>query len=217
VSKPGPNELNTDVVDQLQAELQQLRKSRKRLVVAADADRRAIERALHDGVLQFLVALAVNLRRVARLVDQDRSAATALIDEMALQATEALDQARELGQSIYPPLLEAGGLASALRSAAASAGLRASVTTPAEAGYPAEVAVAVYWCCLEALRSAPAGTEATVTVAEADGRLTFEVAVVDPYSDERLQRVRDRTEALGGRLTSAVGDTRVAGWLPGSG
>jgi signal transduction histidine kinase len=217
VSKPGPDELKSDAADRLQAELQQLRNSRKRLVVAADADRRAIERALHDGLLQFLVAIAVNLRRLAGLIDEDRSAAKALIDEIALQTTEALDGARELGQAIYPPLLEASGLASALRSAAASAGVRASVTAPAEAGYPPEVAVAVYWCCLEALSSAPAGTEATVTVAEADGGLTFEVTVVDPYSDERLQRVRDRAEALGGRLTSGEDNpTRVAGWLPRS-
>jgi len=217
-SKPRPNELKSDAVDRLQAELQQLRKSRKRIVVAADAHRRAVERALHDGVLQFLVALAVNLRRLGGLVDRDPSAAKALIDEMALQVTAALDQARELGQSIYPPMLEARGLASALRSATASAGVRASVTAPAEAGYAAEVAAAVYWCCMEALSSAPAGTEATVTVAEADGGLTFEVTVVDPYSDERLQRVRDRAEAFGGRLTSAEDNaTRVAGWLPRSG
>lgn len=217
VSKPGPDELKSAAVDRLQAELEQLRKSRKRLVVGADADRRAIERALHDGILQFLVALAVNLRRLTGLIDDDPSAAKALIDEIALQTTEALDEARELGQAIYPPLLEARGLASALRSAAASAGVRASVTAPAEAGYPPDVAVAVYWCCLEALSSAPAGTEATITVAEADGGLTFEVTVVDPYSDERRQRVRDRAEALGGRLTSGKDNpTRVAGWLPRS-
>src|SRR5437879_1416646 len=159
VSMPGPDELKSDAVDRLLAELQQLRKSRKRLVVAADADRRAIEHALHDGVLQFLVALAVNLRRLGGLVDRDSSAAKVLIDEMAVQITEALDQARELGQSIYPPMLEARGLASALRSATASLGVRASITAPDGAAYPAEAAAAVYWCCMEALSSAPAGTE----------------------------------------------------------
>jgi len=217
-SKPRPNELKSDAVDRLQAELQQLRKSRKRIVVAADAHRRAVERALHDGVLQFLVALAVNLRRLGGLVDRDPSAAKVLIDEMALQVTAALDQARELGQSIYPPMLEARGLASALRSATASLGVRTSVTAPDGAAYPAEAAAAVYWCCVEALSSTPAGTEVTVAVAEADGGLTFEVTVVAPYSDERLQRVRDRAEALGGRLISGEDNAvRVAGWLPRSG
>ena len=81
---------------------------------AAYADRRAIERALHDGVQQYLVALAIDLRHLAGLVDGDPAAATALIDEMAAHAREALEETTILAHTVHPPLLEGRGFAAAL-------------------------------------------------------------------------------------------------------
>ena len=206
-----------DVVDRLQSEVAELRGSRKRLAEAAHADRRAIERALHDGVLQDLVALAVDLRRLAGLVDGDPAAAKALLNEMAANVREALDEATELAQRVYPPLIGARGLASALRSAAESAGVTALVDVPAGVSYPPEITAAVYWSCIEELSSASRGSQATVSVLDADGALTFEIEVAGQYPEGRLDRLRDRIEALDGRVTvddQPDGRSRVHGWLP---
>ena len=111
-------------VEQLRREADELRASRTRLVLAADADRRRIERELHDGAQQDLVGLAVKLQQARGLVDSDPAAAGVLVDEMRGDVQESLDRLRALAQRIYPPQLEAGGLPAALRSAAASAGVR---------------------------------------------------------------------------------------------
>jgi signal transduction histidine kinase len=217
VSNAGSGGQLREVVDRLQREVAELHRSRKRQVEAADADRRGIERALHDGVLQHLVALAVDLRRLAGLVEVDPAAAKALLDDMAANVREALHETTALAQSVYPPVLEGRGLASALRSAAGSAGVTVVVDVPASAGYPPEIAAAVYWCCVETLSSASRGSQVTVSVLEADDGLTFEVAIAGHHPEGRLARLRDRIEALDGRLSVDEGQevgSRVHGWLP---
>ena len=97
----------------MQGEIADLRASRRRLVSAADADRRAIEGALHDGVQQHLIALAVDLRRLAGLVDADPVAARPLLDEMTATVRTAIAEATELAERIYPPLLAVRGFATA--------------------------------------------------------------------------------------------------------
>ena len=101
-------------------QIEELRASRKRLVLAAAADRGRIERELHDGPQQRLVALAVELQQARRLVDVHPAAAGVLIDEMSGQLQEAVDALRALAHRIHPPLLEAGGLRAALRTTACS-------------------------------------------------------------------------------------------------
>ena len=206
-----------EAIDRLQGEVADLRGSRKRLAEAAHADRRAIERALHDGVQQHLVALAVDLRRLAGLLDGDPAAAKALLDEMSHNVRLALDETTELAQRIYPPLLEARGFASAIRSAAESAGVTVQVDVSAGTAYPPEITAAIYWSCVEALSSASNGSQATVRVRHADGGLTFEVAVAGHHPEGRLDRLRDRIEALDGRVSvdeRQDGGSRVQGWLP---
>jgi signal transduction histidine kinase len=217
VSNAGSGEHVREVVDRLQANVAELRGSRKRLAEAAHADRRAIERALHDGVQQYLVALAVDLQRLAALVDGDPAAAKLLLDEMAANVREALDEAMDLAQRVYPTLLGGRGLASALRSAAESAGVTVVVDVPARADYPPEITAAVYWSCVEALSSASRGSQATIRVLDADGALTFEVAVAGYHPEGRLDRLRDRIEALDGRVSvddGYDGGSRIHGWLP---
>lgn len=217
VSNTGSGEPLQDVVDRLQGEIGELRRSRKRLVEAADADRRAIERALHDGVQQHLVALPVDLQRVAGLVDGDPAAAKAMLDEMAANLREALTETTELAQKIYPPLLEGRGFATALRSAAESAGVTILVDVPAAADYPLEIRSAVYWSCVEAMACASPGSQVTVSVTEADDALTFDVAVAGRHLKASLDRLRDRIEALDGRVRvdeQQDGGSRVQGWLP---
>jgi signal transduction histidine kinase len=217
VSNAGSGEQPQDVVERLQAEVAELRKSRKRLAEAAHADRRAIERALHDGVQQHLVALAVDLRRLAGLVDGDPAAARALLDEMVVNVREALDEATALARMVYPPLLEARGFASALRSAAESAGVTVLVDVQVGVDYPPEITSAVYWSCVEAFSSASRGSQATISVIDTIGALTFEVVVAGYHPEGRLDRLRDRIEALDGRVSvddGHDGGSRIYGWLP---
>jgi signal transduction histidine kinase len=217
VSNAGSGDQLPEVVHRLEGEVAELRRSRKRLAEAADADRRAIERALHDGVQQHLVALAVDLRRLAGLVGGDPAGANALLGEMVANVREALDATTELAQSIHPALLEGRGFASALRSAAERAGVTVVVDVPAGAGYPPEITAAVYWSCVEALSSTARGSRATVSVRDADGVLTFEVAIAGHLPEGRVARLRDRIEALDGRVSvdeRPDGSSRIHGWLP---
>jgi signal transduction histidine kinase len=201
-----------------------LRASRERLVLAADADRRAIERDLHGGVQQHLVALTVNMQLAGRLLATDPPAAQALLEAMQRDVQQALDEAAQLAQRIYPPLLEARGLGALLRSVAASAPVPVRIEATASASCPPEVAVAVYFCVLELLDNATTGARLTVKVREEEGALVFEVikdeprsAVTATRSDSEFDRLRDRVEALGGQLTvlsEPGGGTRVSGSLP---
>ncbi len=217
MSNAGSGERSEESLDRLQGEVAELRRSRRRLAEAAHADRRATERAIHDGIQQHLVALAIDLRHLAGLVDDDPAAAKLLLVEMAANMRIALDEATQLAHRVYPQLLEARGFASALRSAAEGAGITALVDVPADARYPPEITEAVYWFCVEALSSASRGSQAAVNVLDADGAVTFEVSVAGHHAEGRLDRLRDRIEALDGRVgvdDRHDGGSRVHGWLP---
>jgi signal transduction histidine kinase len=206
---------NDPEVDQLDAhnEAAELRASRERLVVAADADRRTIERELHEGLQQQLVALSVKLQLARRSADDDGAATKVLLEEMERDIQHALDETARLAERIHPPLLEAGGLLAALRAAAMRTGGHARVEVTAGAAYPPEVAGTVYFCCAEALEHGGAG--ASVAVREEDGSLTFDV--VTEETPPRLELLRDRVNALGGSLTIGSeprGRTRVSGSVP---
>jgi signal transduction histidine kinase len=207
-----------ETLDRLHLEAEELRAARKRLVLAADADRRRIERDLHQGVQQHLVALAVNLQLAGALTDGDPAAAKALLEEMGRDVQRALGETAQLAQRIYPPVLEKGGLAAALRAAAVTAGVPSAIEVAADGNYPAEIARTVYLCCLEALEHAGAGARPTVTVRDEEGALAFEVCDDRAVSSSRgLDGLRERVEALGGRLTirSEPGrGTCVSGSLP---
>lgn len=205
------------MLEQLRAEVVELRASRERLVLAADADRKRFERDLHEGVQQHLVALAVNVQLAESLLDSDSHAAAKLLKEMGRDVQQALNDAMQLAQRIYPPLLEQGGFAAALRAAAVSAGIPAAVEVSAESSYPPEIAQTVYSCWLEALGDGSTETPAALTVREEAGALTFEIVQDAHRSDGGFGRLRDRVEALGGRLSieSQPGQgVRVVGSLP---
>jgi signal transduction histidine kinase len=200
----------------MRVEIEGLRTSLRRLVLAADADRRTIERDLHDGVHQHLVALAVNLQLAGQAADSDPAAAKALLEEMGHDVQQALDETALLAQRIYPATLEADGLAALLRSAAVNAGVLASVDVRAGSNYPPEVAMTVYLCWLDTLARGSGETRVTIKVREREDALAFVIGnAARPDAD--LDRVRDRVEALGGRLTIRSGPDRgirVSGSLP---
>jgi signal transduction histidine kinase len=215
-------------LDELQLQADELRASRARVVAAADAERRRIERDLHDGAQQHLVALAVNLRLARELAESDPVGARAVLEQLGGDVHEALEEIRDLAHGIYPQLLVDRGLSEGLRSAVPRAPVRARLETGAIGRYRPEVEATVYFCCLEALQNvgkhAGADAQATVRVWEEQGGLRFEVADdgtgFDPRIEPRgsgLTNMSDRLGALGGRLSvfSASGDgTRVAGAVP---
>ncbi len=206
-------------LEALRLEVAELRASRRRLATASDAERRGIERALHQGVQQLLVALAANLELASLSIDADPAAAKNLLAEIGEDTRMALEETRELAQRIYPPLLEAGGLVVALRAAAASADVRTRIEVAAGTTCPPEIAGAVYFCCVDVLGRAAPGTRVAISVRNEDGALAFEIIAECDVDAERLA-LRDRVEALGGRVTIQPGPGRqinVAGSLPVSG
>jgi signal transduction histidine kinase len=215
-------------LDELQMQADELRASRARVVAAADAERRRIERDLHDGAQQHLVALAVNLRLARELAASDPVGARGVLEQLADDVHEALEGIRDLAHGIYPQLLIDRGLSEALRAALSRAPVRARLETATIGRYRPEVEATVYFCCLEALQNvgkhAGPDARATVRVWEEQGGLCFEVADngagFDPHTEPQgsgLTNMSDRLGALGGRLSlvSAAGDgTRVAGAVP---
>jgi signal transduction histidine kinase len=190
----------------------QLRASRARLLASADAERRELERALHDGIQQDLVALAVKLQLARQLAGSEPDAAERLLDEIRDDVRDALEGVRALSERVYPSLLAARGLAEALRGLAAAA--RIPIRIEDLGRYPPEVEGTVYFCCREALESAIArGAHPTLRVWQEDDTLRFEIA--DARSD--VADVRDRVETLGGQLTivsETGGGTRVSAAIP---
>jgi signal transduction histidine kinase len=202
-------------LDRLRSEVADLRASRERLVLAADAERRGFERGLHDGPQQRLTALSVRLQLARDLVHDDPDAARALLDELGGDVQRALDETAKLAERIFPPLLGAAGLAASLRAAAMTTGARAKIEVGAVDAAPPELVAAVYFCCLEVLRRAGDGARVTIDVGLADGSLAF--LVEGAKADPALDHLCDRIEALGGRLTVDAepgSGIRVSGSLP---
>lgn len=195
-------------LDELRLQVEELRASRARVVAAADAERRLLERALHDGVQQHLVALAVNLQLVCQLVDSAPAEATTLLEELAHDVREALESVRQIAQRIYPPLLIDRGLAEALAGAASAAGVATRVDVAGLGRYLDDIEAAVYFCCLQALgnvaENARTGTLVTVRVWEEHDVLHFEVTEACPQAQAPTRQasapMSDRLGALGGQL-----------------
>ena len=185
-----------------------------------DADRRRIERDLHDGPQQHLVALAVNLQLARDLVDADPLAAKALLEDMGREVQLALEETAKLAHRIYPPLLEAGGLACGTarggaerrQSRRSSRSRRRRAIRPRSRG---RCTSAVSRCS-----SAPARVRERRSTSRVEGdAVLFEVAEHSGSwrRDDALGDMRDRVAALGGRLTleSEPGrGTHVSGSLP---
>ena len=205
----------------------ELQESRLRLVTAQDLERRRLERDLHDGAQQQVVALKVKLALARQLAEQEGSERTAeLVGSLAEETQAAIDQIRALAQGIYPPLLESDGLAAALPSLAGISPLDVRVSVDVGGRHPLALEGAVYFCVSEALTNAAKHAEGPVTVEVSDtgGRLGFAVTDAgpgfDPASTLRgagLDNMADRLDALGGELTVASepgAPTTVRGWVP---
>jgi len=204
-------------LDELRRQADELRASRARVVASGDAERRRVERNLHDGAQQHLVALAVNLRLAKDIVVEDPPGAVEMLDELGKAVQETIRELRELAHGIYPPLLVDSGLAEALRAVANRSPLEVDLVTDDIGRYGGDIEAALYFCCLEALQNAGKhAPEAHVTIHiwEESGGLLFEVSDDGPGFDvARATRghgyinMMDRLGAIGGtvRWESAPG------------
>ena len=198
-------------LDEVRRQADELQASRARIVVAGDVERRRIERNLHDGCQQQLLALSATLN-VAEMSATDGEQRT-LFTQLKRQAQEALDDLRDLARGIYPPLLADHGLVTALESQTRKVPLPVDVEAEGVGRYPSEVEAAVYFSVLEALQNVAKyarATKATVVLSASNGHLSFEVdddgVGFDPRTTSRgigLQSMADRLEALGGSLVVA--------------
>jgi signal transduction histidine kinase len=207
--------------------IEELRESRQRLVAAQDEERRRLERNIHDGAQQQLVALAVKLRLAEGLADRDPDRARQLIAEVRAATQETLDDLRDLARGIYPPLLADKGLAVAIEAQVRKSAVPVEVHPDGIGRYPQETEAAAYFCILEALQNVAKYANAartSVRLSEENGDLVFEVEDdgrgFDPGATPRgsgLQNMTDRLEALGGNLkvrSSPGQGTTIIGRLP---
>jgi signal transduction histidine kinase len=215
-------------LDEVRRQAAEIQASRGRIVAAADQARREIERNLHDGAQQHLVALSVRVKLAEQFLVRDPDRARVALGDIETGLEDALQELRDLAHGIYPPLLADKGLPAALSSAARRAALPVVVEAEGLGRFPPEAEATVYFCSLEAIQNAGkyAGEDATVTirVSEEDGTLAFVVSDDGAGFDVHgagmgagFTNMLDRLGALGGtlRVDSAPGQgTRVTGTVP---
>ncbi|HKZ14257.1 MAG TPA: histidine kinase [Solirubrobacterales bacterium] len=200
--------------------------SRKRLVGAADGARQKIERDLHDGAQQQLVALRVKLELAREALEADPDEAAEMVAGLGPEVEEIIEEVRSLARGIYPALLASDGLGEALRSAAQRLPVPVRIDADGIGRLPSETESAVYFCCLEAMQNVTKhaeGASAVTIVLRAEGDLRFQVSddgcgfvAADP-NGSGLTGMSDRLAAVGGelRVESAPGQgTRVHGRVP---
>jgi signal transduction histidine kinase len=218
---------NVRLTEELRANLEELRASRQRLVTAQDGERRRIERNIHDGAQQQLVALAVQTRMAEALAGTDPDREREVLRGLQQGLQDALEDLRDLARGIYPPLLADQGLGAALESQARRSTVPVTMESEGVERYPQEAEAAVYFCVLEALQNVAKYAEAsraTVRLRGGAGELRFEVQDdgrgFDPSATgygTGVQGMVDRLAALGGelRVLSEPGSgTTVVGSLP---
>jgi signal transduction histidine kinase len=207
--------------------IEDLKASRLRLVAAQDAERRKLERNLHDGAQQQLVALSVKARLARSLAGKDPARSDEMLGALQSDITDALETLRDLARGIYPPLLADKGLVAALQAQARRSTVPVSVVADDLGRHGQDVEAAVYFCCLETLQNVAKYAHASqvdIRLGDGDGSLTFEVEddgvgfdVAATTYGTGLQGMADRLAALEGRLdisSTPGGGTKVIGRIP---
>jgi signal transduction histidine kinase len=202
---------NQLLTERLEARVEELRESRRRVVAVQDETRRRLERDLHDGAQQQLVALKVKLGLAKAIAQKEGAARTAeTLTRLNGEADQAVDAMRTFARGVYPPLLEAEGLGAAVAAQARRAPIPVSVSFDGVGRYPREVEAAVYFCVLEALRNTiqhADATLATVSLTAVGGSVEFQVSDdgsgfdPDSASGTGLITMTDRIDAISGELT----------------
>lgn len=208
---------------------EEIRASRERLIETQDAERRRLERDLHDGAQQHLVALTVNLRLAHTIIDRSPNRAAAVVSEQATAALVAIETLSALSRGIYPRQLADEGLGTALRSAVAGSVMPVTIDTVGLARLPAGVEAALYFCCMEAVQNAAKHSGAgLVSVRVEENSQRWQLTVTDDgtgfdptepatASGMGLANMRDRLDAVGGTVEVVSGEhagTTVTATVP---
>ena len=207
--------------------IENLRASRQRMVTAQDEGRRRLERNIHDGAQQQLVALSVKTRLADTLIDRDTTKAHEMLAQIQADTNDALETLRDLARGIYPPLLADKGLATALAAQGRKVAVPVSLDADGIGRYPAEAEATVYFCVLEAMQNVSKYAQASgieLRLGTSNGSLTFEVrddgVGFDPQTHTPgtgIQGMQDRLDAVGGSLlvtSTSGGGTIVTGSVP---
>ena len=218
---------NVGLAADLRQRLEELRASRERLVSAQDAERRRLERNIHDGAQQNLVALKIKLGLARQAWKKQPERMGTLLEELTADADESLNTLRELARGIYPPLLADKGLATALEAQGRRSPIPVELSAESTGRYRADLEAGIYFCCLEALQNAAKYSGASrveIQLSQRNGEVIFAVKddgrgydAAHVKRGSGLQNMTDRIEALGGQLEieSAVGaGTVVTGRVP---
>jgi signal transduction histidine kinase len=207
--------------------IEDLRASRRRLVTAQDEERRRLERNIHDGAQQQLVALTIKARLAEQMIDRDPAKARDLVAQIGAETTGTLEDLRDLARGIYPPVLADKGLAAALEAQARKAAVPVAVEANGVGRFDPDVEAGVYFCVLEALNNVAkyaGASHVDVRLWRQDGEVVFEVrddgAGFDPAArgyGTGLRGMADRLEALGGTLevqSAPRAGTKILGRVP---
>ncbi len=218
---------NVRLTTELEARIAELRALHKRVVSAQDEGRRRLERNIHDGAQQQLVALAVKARLARGLVAENPAKTSELLESLASDTQDALENLRDLARGIYPPLLADKGLVAALDSQGRKSPVLVDLVATGIGRYPQDVEAAAYFCSLEALQNVAKYANAmrvTITLREETGSLVFEVTddglgfdTSETGYGTGLQGMADRLAALDGTIEvrSAPGSgTTLTGRIP---
>lgn len=220
---------NARLTLELEEKIRELRASRQRIVSAQDVERRRIERNIHDGAQQHLVAISAKLRLAQSLSKSDPQRANRLLEELQTDTQQTLQAVRDLARGIYPPVLADKGLVHALEAHARRCPVPVRVGGADVGRHEPEIENAVYFCCLEAIQNSikHAGSPIEVKLTNDDGHLCFSVIDEGPgfeltrnKNGTGLANMSDRVQALRGNLKiiSAPGaPTTVKGRIPSAG
>jgi signal transduction histidine kinase len=209
---------NVRLSEALKARLDDLKAAQRRLVSAQDAERRRLERNIHDGAQQQLVALAVKARLARQLTDRDPAKAASMLEQIEAETQTALEDLRDLARGIYPPLLADKGLASALEAQARKSGLPVTVDASVDR-FPQELEAAVYFSCLEAMQNVAKYADAqhiSVTLRSEGGAVEFAVTDDGSGFDPATTNYGSGLRGMADRLAALDGDLEVRS-TPGRG
>jgi signal transduction histidine kinase len=211
---------NLALGEDLTSRVEELRRSRRRIVTVQDETRRKLERDLHDGAQQRLVALKIKAALTRAMAAKAGLAdVEGILDEVVAETDRTIEAVRDFARGIYPPLLEAEGLATALRALLGRWGVNVEVLDKGLDRYGKETESTIYFCVAEVVKLVPDSSVSGITVEleAVDGMLVFTVVSVDSDSTapvDQLINVVDRIEALGGALEVAPNGWKVVGSVP---
>jgi signal transduction histidine kinase len=197
-------------LDEISSQAAAIRASRQRIVAAQDTERRRLEQTIRGGAEAQLVGIKADLHRIEQGLISDPNTAAAHLDQLTTRANDTLENLRDVARGIYPPLLRERGLAAALQAQVEKMHAPVRISTDGLGRYPSEAEGAIYFACLEAIRSATG--PAAIHLEAAPGSVEFRIRAPSLQLDGRQQDIEDRIQALGGSV--GIHHSELTGQIP---